>query len=124
MHRLTCAYFSDLESASASYALSCDYHPNGNLTFKSDVGDLSYDDPLHPHAITGAVTDSYAHDAVGNQTARPGGPAVRYTPFDLPERITQGASTITFGYDGDQQRSRKTTPDKETLYFGDLYERA
>ncbi|KYG08784.1 hypothetical protein BE21_21575 [Sorangium cellulosum] len=48
---------------------------------------------------------------------------MRYTPFDLPERITQGASTITFGYDGDQQRVRKTTPEKETLYFGDLYER-
>ncbi|WP_420894970.1 RHS repeat domain-containing protein, partial [Sorangium cellulosum] len=44
-------------------------------------------------------------------------------PFDLPERITQGASTVTFAYDGDQQRIRKTTPEKETLYLGDLYER-
>ncbi|MDC0682432.1 RHS repeat-associated core domain-containing protein [Sorangium atrum] len=123
LHRLTCAYFSDLESASAPCALRYGYHPNGNLSFKSDVGDLSYDDPLHPHAITGAGTDSYAHDAVGNQTARPGGTTVRYRAFDLPERITQGASTITFGYDGDQQRIRKITPEKETLYFGDLYER-
>jgi hypothetical protein len=31
--------------------------------------------------------------------------------------------TITFAYDGDEQRIRKTTPDQETLYFGDLYER-
>ncbi|WP_441293178.1 RHS repeat-associated core domain-containing protein [Sorangium sp. KYC3313] len=123
IHRLTCAYFGDFESASAPCALRYDYHPNGNLTFKSDVGDLSYADPLHPHAITGAGTDSFAHDAVGNQTARPGGTTVRYTPFDLPEQITQGASTVTFGYDGDQQRIRKTTPAKETLYFGDLYER-
>ncbi|HTN84837.1 MAG TPA: hypothetical protein VL242_14150, partial [Sorangium sp.] len=68
-------------------------------------------------------TGSFAYDAVGNQVARPGGTTVRYTPFDLPERIAQGASTITFGYDGDQQRIRKTTPEKETLYFGDLYER-
>ncbi|WP_437531191.1 RHS repeat-associated core domain-containing protein [Sorangium sp. So ce726] len=123
IQRLTCAYFGDLDSATAPCALSYRHHPNGNLTFKSDVGDLSYDDPLHPHAVTGAGTDSYAHDAVGNQTARSGGTAVRYTPFDLPEQITQGASTITFGYDGDQQRIRKTTPEKETLYFGDLYER-
>ncbi|WP_437744455.1 hypothetical protein WMF39_05270 [Sorangium sp. So ce1504] len=123
IHRLTCAYFGDLESATAPCALRYDYHPNGNLTFKSDVGDLSYDDPLHPHAITGAGTDSFAHDAVGNQAARPGGTTVRYTPFDLPEQITHGASTITFGYDGDQQRIRKTTPEKATLYFGDLYER-
>ncbi|WP_438016236.1 RHS repeat-associated core domain-containing protein [Sorangium sp. So ce315] len=123
LQRLTCAYLGDVERASAPCALRYDYHPNGNLTFKSDVGTLSYDDPLHPHAVTGAGTDGFAYDAVGNQIARPGGTTVRYTPFDLPERITQGAATITFGYDGDQQRIRKTTPEKETLYFGDLYER-
>ncbi|MGK3997186.1 hypothetical protein [Sorangium sp. So ce1024] len=60
---------------------------------------------------------------MGNQIARPGGTTVRYTPFDQPERITQGARTVTFDYDGDQQRIRKTTPEKETIYFGDLYER-
>ncbi|MGK3969348.1 RHS repeat domain-containing protein [Sorangium sp. So ce118] len=123
LQRLTCAYFSDVERASAPCALRYEYHANGNLTFKSDVGTLSYDDPLHPHAVTGAGTGSFAYDAVGNQTARSGGTTVRYTPFDLPERITQGASTMTFGYDGDQQRIRKTTPEKEKLYFGDLYER-
>ncbi|WP_437565852.1 RHS repeat-associated core domain-containing protein [Sorangium sp. So ce542] len=123
LQRLTCAYLGDVERASAPCALRYDYHPNGNLTFKSDVGTFSYDDPLHPHAITGAGAGSFAYDAVGNQIARPGGATVRYTPFDLPERITQGASTITFGYDGDQQRIRKTTPEQETLYFGDLYER-
>ncbi|MGK3969858.1 RHS repeat-associated core domain-containing protein [Sorangium sp. So ce118] len=123
IQRLTCAYFSDVERASAPCALRYDYHPNGNLTFKSDIGTLSYDDPLHPHAVTGAGTSSFAYDTVGNQTARPGGTTVRYTPFDLPKRITQGASTITFGYDGDQQRIRKTTPEQETLYFDDLYER-
>ncbi|WP_437734865.1 RHS repeat-associated core domain-containing protein [Sorangium sp. So ce1335] len=123
LQRLTCAYFSDVERASAPCALRYDYHPNGNLTFKSDVGTLSYDDPRHPHAVTGAGTGSFAYDAVGNQIARPGGTTVHYTPFDLPERITQGAATITFGYDGDQQRIRKTTPEKETLYFGDLVER-
>ncbi|MGK3994888.1 RHS repeat-associated core domain-containing protein [Sorangium sp. So ce1024] len=123
LQRLTCAYFSEVESASAPCALRYDYHPNGNLTFKSDVGALSYDDPLHPHAVTGAGTASFAYDAVGNQIARPGGTTVRYTPFDLPERITQGASTVTFAYDGDQRRIRKTTPEKETIYFGGLYER-
>ncbi|WP_437565862.1 RHS repeat-associated core domain-containing protein [Sorangium sp. So ce542] len=123
LQRLTCAYLGDVERASAPCALRYDYHPNGNLTFKSDVGTFSYDDPLHPHAVTGAGAGSFAYDAVGNQIARPGGTTVRYTPFDLPERITQGASTITFGYDGDQQRIRKTTPEQETLYSGDLYER-
>ncbi|WP_437738772.1 RHS repeat-associated core domain-containing protein [Sorangium sp. So ce1335] len=123
LQRLTCAYFSDVESAAAPCALRFDYHPNGNLTFKSDIGTLSYDDPLHPHAVTGAGTDSFSYDAVGNQIARAGGTTVRYTPFDLPEHIAQGTSTVTFAYDGDQQRIRKTTPEQETLYFGDLYER-
>ena len=67
--------------------------------------------------------------AVGNQFSRPGGVIVTYTPFDLPKSIKQGATTLAaHGYDGDQKRIRKTTPDKETLYFGglvfgELYER-
>jgi hypothetical protein len=48
---------------------------------------------------------------------------VSYTPFDLPKTLTQAAVTVTFGYDGDQKRIRKTTPYAETLYFGELYER-
>jgi RHS repeat-associated protein len=60
---------------------------------------------------------------VGNQVARPGGTTVSYTPFDLPRAITRGAETFTFGYDGDARRIRKTTPESETLYFGELYER-
>ncbi|XXX72068.1 RHS repeat-associated core domain-containing protein [Sorangium sp. So ce134] len=123
LERLTCAYFSDVESVTAPCALRYDHDPNGNLTFTPDAGTLSYDDPLHPHAVTGAGADSFGYDAVGNQIARPGGVRVSYTPFDLPRAITQGASTVSFGYDGDQQRIRKTTPDEETLYFGDLYER-
>ncbi|MGK3966026.1 RHS repeat-associated core domain-containing protein [Sorangium sp. So ce118] len=123
LERLTCAYFGDVESATAPCALRYDHDPNGNLTFTSDAGTLSYDDPLHPHAVTGAGADSFAYDAVGNQIARPGGVRVSYTPFDLPATIMRGASAVSFAYDGDQQRIRKTTPDEETLYFGDLYER-
>ncbi|XXY95763.1 RHS repeat-associated core domain-containing protein [Sorangium sp. So ce296] len=123
LERLTCAYFSDVESDTAPCALRYDHDPNGNLTFAPDAGTLSYDEPLHPHAVTGAGADSFGYDAVGNQIARPGGVRVSYTPFDLPRAITQGARTVSFGYDGDQQRIRKTTPDEETIYFGDLVER-
>ncbi|MGK3964545.1 hypothetical protein WMF38_10255 [Sorangium sp. So ce118] len=123
LERLTCAYFSPTESASAPCALRYDHDPNGNLTFTSDAGTLSYDHPLHPHAVTGTGTDRFGYDAVGNQIARPGGVTVSYTPFDLPAAITRGARTVSFAYDGDQRRIRKTTPDEETLYFGDLYER-
>jgi RHS repeat-associated protein len=124
LNRLTCAYFSADENPFAPCATSYAYEPNGNMTFKADVGVLSYDDPAHPHAVTSAGGDSFGYDAVGNQVTRPGGVAVTYTGFDLPKVIKQGALTLaTFGYDGDQRRIRKTTADEETLYFGDLYER-
>jgi RHS repeat-associated protein len=123
LDRLTCAYFSVKEDPFAPCASSYGYAPNGNLTFKSDVGILSYNDPAHPHAVTTAGLESYGYDAVGNQVTRPGGVTVSYTPFDLPKTLTQAAVTVTFGYDGDQTRIRKTTPYAETLYFGELYER-
>ncbi|WP_437744452.1 hypothetical protein WMF39_05255 [Sorangium sp. So ce1504] len=50
LQRLTCAYFSDTESATAPRDLRYEGKPNGNLSFKSDVGALSYDDPLRPRA--------------------------------------------------------------------------
>ena len=123
LERLTCAYFSPAPDPSAPCAASYDYAPNGNLTFKSDVGTLSYTDPAHPHAVTEAGAESFGHDAAGNQTSRPAGVTVTYTPFDLPRSVTQAAETVTFGYDGDKRRIRKTTPSEETLYFGPWYER-
>jgi RHS repeat-associated protein len=123
LDRLTCSYFSETELPLAPCAESFEVAPNGNLTFKSDVGVLKYDDPKHPHAVTGAGGDAYLYDAVGNQIGRPGGTTVAYTAFDLPKSITQGANVYSFGYDGDHRRIRKTTPTTETLYFGDLYER-
>jgi hypothetical protein len=45
LDRLTCAYFSAIEDPFAPCATSYAYAPNGNMTFKSDVGVLSYDDP-------------------------------------------------------------------------------
>jgi RHS repeat-associated protein len=86
------------------------------------VGALSYLDPKHPHAVTSAAGGMYKHDAVGNQIMRPGGVSITYTPFNLPKTIQQGATTVSFGYGGDQQRIRKTTPANETLYFEELFE--
>ena len=107
-----------MQRARASYG----YAANGNLIDKSDVGAYSYTDPKHPHAVTNVPGVSYGYDAVGNQITRPGFVSMTYTPFDLPKTITKGGQTTTFGYDGDEQRIRKTTPTSETLYFGDLFE--
>ncbi|MBK8255998.1 MAG: hypothetical protein IPK82_25440 [Polyangiaceae bacterium] len=123
LERLTCSYFSAQEDVSAPCDWSYQYAPNGNLTYKSDVGALEYNDPTHPHGATTAGGGAYQYDATGNQTARPGGVNVVYTAFDLPRTITQPNGEISFGYDGDQKRVRKTTATNETLYFADLYER-
>jgi hypothetical protein len=125
LDRLTCAYFSGKEDPFAPCASSYGYAPNGNLTFKSDIGVLSYTDPAHPHAVTAVGGSSFGYNAVGNQIKRPGGGSVSYTPFDLPLALKAGvgASTTTFGYDGDQRRIVKATADKKILYFGELYER-
>ncbi|MBK8252064.1 MAG: VCBS repeat-containing protein [Polyangiaceae bacterium] len=123
LERLTCSYFSAQEDVSAPCDWSYQYAPNGNLIYKSDVGALEYNDPTHPHGATAAGGAAYQYDATGNQTARPGGVTVVYTPFDLPRKITQPSGVISFGYDGDQKRVHKTTATHETLYFADLYER-
>jgi RHS repeat-associated protein len=123
LNRLTCAYFGLVGHANALCDTSYGYAPNGNLTTKSDVGILSYTDPKHPHAVTSAAGGSYEHDAVGNQITRPGGVSIAYTSFDLPKTITQPGKTVSFGYDGEQRRIRKTSATSETIYFEDLYER-
>jgi hypothetical protein len=98
------------------------YSPGGDLVKKSDVGVFTYH-PFRPHILTTVAGDLIGHDAVGNQTSRPG-VAITYTAFDLPSSVTRdGFGTATFSYDGHQQRIRKVTPLAETVYVGDLYER-
>jgi hypothetical protein len=65
------------------------------MTFKSDVGVLSYKDPAHPHAVTSVGSGSSGDDAVGNQITRPGGVLVTYTPFD---EIKAGAGSQVARY--------------------------
>ena len=122
LDRVTCAYFGAVEDPFAPCVTSYAYGPSGNIVNKSDVGTYTYLDPKHPHAVTNAGSGTYTHDAVGNQITRPGGISITYTPFDLPKTIAQAGKTTTFGYDGDEQRIRKTTPNSETLYVGDLFE--
>jgi RHS repeat-associated protein len=132
LDRLTCAWFTTTPvglvfQPGGTGTVACtphvEYHANGNIKLKSDVGTYAYD-PLHPHAVLTAGSATYAHDAVGNQTQRPDG-TVAYTAFDLPASLVRAAdgASVTFDYDGDQQRIRKTTPDEETVTFGGLYER-
>ncbi|MEZ4312464.1 MAG: hypothetical protein R3F14_30930 [Polyangiaceae bacterium] len=44
----------------------------GNLTFKSDVGNLDHGESAHPHCHAGGGA-TYEYDAMGRQTVRPRG---------------------------------------------------
>ncbi|MBK9262000.1 MAG: hypothetical protein IPM54_19615, partial [Polyangiaceae bacterium] len=48
--------------------------------------------------------------------------ALRIRRLICRRRSPWGATTVSFGYDGDEQRIRKTTPSSETLYFEDIFE--
>ncbi|APR85499.1 Rhs family protein [Minicystis rosea] len=133
LDRLTCAGFVKVPPpivgppeppAPNGCDLSVQYAPNGNVEFKSDVGAYKYE-AAHPHAVRTAGAANFEYDAVGNQVRRPG-VEIKYTPFDLPSVAmrTDDGTEIRYDYDGDQQRIRKTGPkDRETIYFGNLYER-
>ena len=128
--RLTCSKVTDVPlgqdspaSAPGPCALGMGYQPNGNIAYKSGVGTYVYE-PARPHVLSRVGLSTYEHDAVGNQTKRPGA-SIHYTAFDLPRGVTMsdGDTVVGFAYDGDQQRIRKRSPDEETVYFEDLYER-
>lgn len=123
LDRLTCSWFDSLcaSAADCTCSQSVSYYPNGNIDIKSDVGKYDYD-PAHRRAVLTAGPNQYKYDAVGNQKARPDA-EISYTAFNLPKSYVLANETIDFTYDGDQHRTRKTTPSEETIYVGGLYER-
>jgi YD repeat-containing protein len=62
------------------------YADNGNILTKSDVGNYSYNDAKHPHAvtgITGASNHAYYYDMNGNLTSRDGA-IQNWTSYNQP----------------------------------------
>lgn len=102
------------------------YDSIGNITYKSDVGDYIYgENGAGPHAVTKAGANTYTYDANGNMTAGAG----RTMAYDYENRLTSVETithTVTFAYDGDGGRVKKTVTDgtsiTTTVYIGQLYE--
>ena len=103
------------------------YDALGNLTYKSDVGSYSYPasgpGSVRPHAVaalTGTVNGvsnpSYSYDANGNLTSG-AGRSFTWTSFDLPSRISQGATQLDFTYGPEHQRLRQVSPTATTVYL-------
>ncbi|OYZ04743.1 MAG: hypothetical protein B7Y26_11320 [Hydrogenophilales bacterium 16-64-46] len=92
------------------------YDALGNLTSKTGVGNYSYGDPAHKHAVTAAGSNSYSYDANGNLTAG-GGRTLSWTAWNMPASLTQGSVTSTWTYTAEHERYKLTTGGRTTWYL-------
>jgi RHS repeat-associated protein len=96
------------------------YDVLGNITYKSDVGNYSYNS--RPHAVTQAGGNTYTYDANGNMTGG-AGRTIQYSSFNKPTQITQNGRSASFSYGPDRSRYKKVNHKGDiTLYLGS-YER-
>ena len=98
--------------------LNYQYDELGNINFKTDVGSYFYG--AKPHAVTrinGNVNTALQYDANGNQTLGLNNRSLVYTAFNLPSKIVQGVSTVTFDYDSNHERFRQTASNGTTIYL-------
>ena len=111
------------------YSQSFQYDRIGNITYKSDVGNYSYNYSNKPHAVNSAGSFSFQYDANGNMTQRTGGgdtitiSATNWNYENKPTVIQKGSNTTTLTYDGNGQRVKKVSSlSGTTLYYGEVYE--
>ncbi|MBT8420276.1 MAG: hypothetical protein KJO08_05370 [Gammaproteobacteria bacterium] len=118
-------------AAAYQHTLTYSYDAQGNMTYKSDVGNYLYGttsgiDQPGPHAITQAGDQDIEYDANGSMT-QAGDRAIAWTSFNKPKSFQRGAQSITFDYGPDRVRYLKTGTTTEgnaqrTVYIGKLFE--
>lgn len=92
-------------------------------------------DPAQPYAlartqrsersVSGALTNvgwDITTDVRGRTTAG-AWDSIEYTEFDLPRRVVDGGVATAFLYDAQGRRVRKTSPTRDTITIGPIYER-
>lgn len=82
------------------------YDSTGNMTFKSDLGELSYGSGAGPHALTAAAGLAYGYDANGNLASKPGF-GYRFDYQDRLVHVERDDGKVDFTYDFSGQRKRK-----------------
>ncbi|MBW2046567.1 MAG: hypothetical protein JRI96_17110, partial [Deltaproteobacteria bacterium] len=99
------------------------YDSIGNMTYKSDIGQMTYGDNAGPHALTSAQGTTYLYDANGNMTQGKN-KQMQYDAENRLKKVITQASTTEFLYDGDGGRVIKTNLDtaEYTVYIGSIYE--
>ncbi|QUJ68598.1 hypothetical protein KDD30_05655 [Photobacterium sp. GJ3] len=100
-----------------------DYDVNGNISYKSDVGQYAYQDKQHVHAVTQAGDQTYTYDLNGNMLEGDGR-VFEWSSFNKPTQITRGERWAAFSYGPDRARYLKTNhKGDKTWYLGKAYER-
>ena len=94
------------------------YDDLGNITSKSDVGAYAYAGAGNhrPHAVKVAGSNAYAYDANGNMTAG-AGRTLAWTSFNKVAAIAQGATSVSWTYGPEHQRTSQTAPAGTTYYY-------
>jgi RHS repeat-associated protein len=132
LDRLTNTYWD--WSGAESYA----YNAIGNLTYKSDVGNYTYDarpndvptERILPHAVHIAGDKSYAYDQNGNMTWRNENGTLWVQQWNEDNRLTNvynyynWAQSTQFAYDADGRMVRKTEQMSDKPYIVDGFENA
>jgi len=101
------------------------YDSIGNMTYKSDLGVMTYGLNAGPHAVTSAGGYTYQYDANGNMVVGKN-KTLEYDVENRLSKVVEPSSTSTFSYDGDGGRVGVRVEGsgtiKETTYIGSLYE--
>ena len=97
------------------------YNEIGNILSKSDVGTYTYAATGNalPHAvasISGTVNTTYTYDGNGNMLTGKGR-TLTWTAANMVASIVEGANTVTFLYDAEQSRAKKTDSNGTTYYY-------
>jgi RHS repeat-associated protein len=110
-----------------------EYDPIGNMTNKSDLGNMTYPTtpyiitqqgqmPCMPHAVRMAGGYSYQYDANGNMTVGRN----KTFEYDVENKLIQvneSGIITTFQYDADGSRIKKTASTGSTTYISSLFEK-
>ncbi len=94
------------------------YDSFGNLKTRTDTGTLTYYPNTHRlQSVSGATTVGYSYNLAGDVTQITGGTVnggqtrtITPNAFSLPSQITQGSTTIQYGYDGNRSRTWERRP--------------
>jgi RHS repeat-associated protein len=97
-----------------------EYDAIGRTTASTATGARAYDDPAHPHALTGTSSGQRRrYDAAGNlRTAFDAADRtdLTWTPTGMPATITTATGSSQLAYDAEGQRVRRVAG-KATTYF-------